>query len=149
MALKCIHKLHRCARNPRKLAREPMTENRKKCISKFPIQWYGETPGCSECLRALARRTTTCRERFERLINPNATNVTPVIPSAAGDPSPTGDAVSTRQQHATQLDTLKHVHQSVGVKRGAEADLMFFVLQYLRSCRSRVLRWRWCQCQKM
>ena len=112
-------------RNPRKLARELMTENRKKCISTFTIQRYGETPGSSECLRALSRRTTPCRERFERLINPNATDVTSVIPSAAGDPSPAGDAVSTRQQHETQFDTLKHVHQSVGVKRGADADPMF------------------------
>ena len=32
-------------RNPRKLARELMTGNRRKCISKLPIQRYGETPG--------------------------------------------------------------------------------------------------------
>ena len=102
-----------------------MTENRRKCISMFPIQRYGETPGSSECLRALSRRTTTCRERFERLINPNATDVTPVIPSAVEDPSPACDAASTRQQHATQPDTSKHVHQTVGVKRRAEVNLMF------------------------
>ena len=68
-------------RNPKELARE-LTGNRRKCISKFPIQRYGETLGSSECLGALSRRTTTCRERFERVINPNATDVTPVIPSA-------------------------------------------------------------------
>ena len=90
-----------------------------------PIQRYGETPGSSECLGAVSRRTTTCRERFERLISPNAIDVTPVIPSAVEDQSPAGDAASTRQQHATQLDTSKHVHQAVGVKRRAEVNSMF------------------------
>ena len=60
-----------------------------------------------------------------RLINPDATDVTPVIPSAVEDPSPAGDAASTQQQHATQPDTSKHVHQAVGVKRRAEANQMF------------------------
>ena len=73
-----------------------MTGNRKKFISKFTIQRYGETPGSSECLGASSRRTTTCRERFGRLINPNATDVAPVIPSAVEDPSPAGDATSTK-----------------------------------------------------
>ena len=68
-------------KNPIKFAREPMTENKRKCISKSVIQRYGETRGSSEYLGALSRRTTTCRERFERLINPNATDMTPVIPS--------------------------------------------------------------------
>ena len=54
-------------RNPKELTRELMTGNRRKCISKFSIQRYGETPGCSECLGASSRRTTTCQERFERL----------------------------------------------------------------------------------
>ena len=44
-------------RNPRELAREPMRENRKKYISKPPIQRYGETPGSSECLGASSRHT--------------------------------------------------------------------------------------------
>ena len=74
-----------------------LTGNRRKCISKFPIQRYGETPGSSECLGALSRRTATCRERFERLINRNATDVTPVIPSTVEESSPAGDAVSTRR----------------------------------------------------
>ena len=102
-----------------------MTGNRRKCISKFPIQRYGKTPDSSECLGALSRRTATCREKFERLINPNATDVTAAVPSTVEDPSPAGDAVSTRQQHATQLDTSKHVHRSVGVKRRAEVTPMF------------------------
>ena len=56
-----------------------------------------------------------CRERFEHLINPNATDVIPVI---CGDPSLTGDVASTGQRHATQPDTLER--QAVGLKRGAE-----------------------------
>ena len=64
-------------RNPRELTDELMTGNRRKCISKFPIQRYGKTPGSSECLGASSRHTTTCRERFEQPINPNATDVTP------------------------------------------------------------------------
>ena len=89
-------------RNPRELAREPMTENKKNYISKSLIQRYGEVPGSPECLGASSRLTTTFRERFERPIFPNATDVTPVIPSAVVDPSPAGDAASTIQRHATQ-----------------------------------------------
>ena len=100
-------------------------EHWRKCVSKFPTQRYGKAPGSSECLGALSRRTATCRERFERLINPIATGVTPVIPSAVEDPSPVGDAASARQHHATQLDTSKHVHQAVGVKRRAEVNPIF------------------------
>ena len=117
-------KTHSQTRNPRELTGEPMTEDRKNYISKSPIQRYGETPGCSECLGASSRHTTTCRERFERLINPNGTDVIPVIPCAVGDPSPAGDAASTEQRHATQPDTSKHVHQAVGTKGGAEDNPM-------------------------
>ena len=119
MAAKCSHKLHRCSQESNKNWR---AGNRRKCISKFSIQRYGETPGSSECLGASSRHTTTCRERFARLINPNATDVTPVIPSAVEESSPAGDTVSTRQQHAAQLDTSKHVHQAGGVRRRAEVN---------------------------
>ena len=112
-------------RNLRELEREPMTENRKKYISESLIQRRGEMLGGPECLGASSQHTTTCRERFERPISPNVTNVTPVILSAVGDPSPAGDAASTKQQYATQPDTSKHVHQAVGVKRRAEANPMF------------------------
>ena len=115
----------RVPRNTWELAREPMTENKIKYISKSLIQRHGEMLGCSECLEASSRHTTTCRERFERPINPNAADVTPVIPNAVVDPSPAGDAASTKQRHATQPDTSKHVHQAVGMKRGAEADPIF------------------------
>ena len=111
--------------SPRELAREPTTENRKKYTSKSLIQRFGEMLGSLECLGASSRLTTTCRERFERPIYPNATDVTPVIPNAVGDPSQAGDAASTKQRHATQPDTSKHVHQAVGIKRGAEANPMF------------------------
>ena len=84
-------------RNPRELTGEPMAEDRKNYISKSPIQRYGETSGCSECLGASSRHTTTCRETFERLTNPNATDVTPVVLSAVGDPSLASDGASTEQ----------------------------------------------------
>ena len=48
----------------------------------------------------------------------------PVTPSAVGDPSPAGDAALTEQRHATQPDTSKHVHQAVGMERGAEDNPM-------------------------
>ena len=131
-------------RNPKK-----WTENRKKCISRFSIERYGETPGSSECLGASSRRTTTCREGFERPFNPNATDVTPEIPSAVEDPSPADDAASTRQQHATQLDTRstftkllerRDVRRSIRCFR-QQRELMR-LLQYFRSCCSCVLTWR-------
>ena len=128
-------------RNLTELAWKPMMGHWKKYISKSSIrrkvrhqvaqyitkslvQLHGETPGCSACLGVSSQRTTTCRERFERLINPNAT-VIPVIPSAVGDLlSPAGDAASTEQRHATQPDTSKHVRGTVGMKRGAEDNLV-------------------------
>ena len=111
-------------RNPKELERELITGNRWKCISKFTIHRYGETPGSSECLGASSRHDNVPREAFERPNNPNATDVTPVIPSAVEDPSPAGDAASTRQQHSTQLDTSKHIHQAVGVKRRSKVNPM-------------------------
>ena len=105
-------------RNPRELAREPM-----KVHLKVPHPKIRRDAGQPRVLgNLIARHTTTCRERFERPINPNAT---PVIPSAVGDPSPAGDAASTKQRRATQPDTSKHVHQAVGMKRGAEANPVF------------------------
>ena len=109
--------------NPRGLAVEaPMASNRRGYTTKSLVQEHGETPGCSACLGVSPQHTATCRERFERLINPNATDVIPVIPSVVGDPSPTGDVASTGQRHATQPDTLKR--QAVGMKRGAEDNPM-------------------------
>ena len=49
-------------RNPRELTEEPMTENRKKYISKSLIQRYGETPDSSECLGASSRHVRTSRK---------------------------------------------------------------------------------------
>ena len=49
------------SRNPRELTREPMTENRKKYISKSLTQRYGETSGCSEC-------TPEHRESFDCVV---------------------------------------------------------------------------------
>ena len=109
--------------NPRGLAVEaPMASSRSTYITKSLVQQHGETPGCSACLGVSSQHTATCRERFERLINPNATDVIPVVPSVVGDPSPTGDVASTGQRHATQPDTLKR--QAVGMKRGAEDNPM-------------------------
>ena len=86
--------------NPRGLAVEaPMASSRERYITKSLVQQHGETPG----------RSATCRERYERLINPNATDVIPVIPSAVVDPSPACDVTSTEHRHATQPDTSKHV----------------------------------------
>ena len=106
---------------PRGLAVEaPMASNRRRYITKSLVQQHGETPGCSACLGVSSQHTTKCRERFERLINPTATDVIPAIPSTVEDPSPAGGAASAEQQHATQPDTSKHVRQTVGMKRGAE-----------------------------
>ena len=54
------------SRNPRELTGEPMTENRKKYISKSLIQKNGETPGSSECLGASLRHTSGRRESLDR-----------------------------------------------------------------------------------
>ena len=79
----------------------------------------------------------------------------PVIPSAAGDPSPAGDVASTEQRHATQPDTSKHVYRAVGLKRGAEDNPMSSsakrahtpLLRCPRSCRSQMLKWGQSRCE--
>ena len=107
--------------NPRGLAVEaPMASNRRRYITKSLVQQNGETPGCSACLGVSSQHTMKCRERFERLINSNATDVIPAISSAVEDPSLADSGASAEQQRATQSDTSKHVHQTVGMKRGAE-----------------------------
>ena len=109
--------------NPRGVAVEaPMASSRRKYITKSLVQQHGETTGCSVCLGISPQHTATCRERFERLTNPNATDVIPVMPSVVGDPSPTGDVASTGQRHATQPDALEC--QAVRMKRGAENSPM-------------------------
>ena len=124
--------------NPRGPAVEaPMANNRRRYITESLVQQHGETPGCSACLGVSSQHTTKCRERFERLINPNATDVIPAIPSAVEDPSPAGDAASTEQRHATQPDTSKHVHQTVGMKRGAEDNPMSILKCGQCRCRCR------------
>ena len=111
--------------NPRGLAVEaPMASNRRRYIAKSLVQQHGETPGCSACLGVSSQRTTKCRERFERLINPNATDVILAIPSAVEDPSPAGGGALAEQQRATQSDTSKYVHQAVGLARGVEDNPM-------------------------
>ena len=52
-------------RNPKELARELMTGDRRRCISKFPIQRNGETPDSSECLGASSRHTSGQRESLD------------------------------------------------------------------------------------
>ena len=79
-------------RNPRELTGEQVTENRKKYISKFTIQRYGETPGSSECLGASSRHTPGRREGLDRVV---------------------------------QFETVQHIHQTAGTKRGAEDHPMF------------------------
>ena len=104
--------------NPRGLPVEaPMAGSRRRYITMSLVQQHGETPGWSACLGVSSKHTTKYRERFERLINPNATDVIPAIPSAVEDLSPAGGGASAEQQHATQPDTLKR--QALGMKRGA------------------------------
>ena len=108
--------------HPRELAVEaPTASSRRPHVKKSLVQQHGETPGCPACL-GVSSQYTKCRERFERLINPNATDVFPAIPSAVEDPSPAGGGASAEQQRATHSDTSKHVRQTVGMKRGAEED---------------------------
>ena len=97
--------------------REPMKEKKKKYISKSLIQRYGETPGSSESLGASPRHTSGRRESLDRVV---------------------------------QFEAVQHIHQTAGTKRGAGDHPMSssakrahaIHLQYLRSCRSCVLRWR-------
>ena len=142
--------------NPTGLAVEaPMASNRRRYITKSLVQQHGETPDCPACLEVSSQHTTKCRERFERLINPNATDAIPALPSAVEDPGPAGDETSLKQEHATQPYTAQHVRQTAGRKRGAEDNPMSSstkrartpLLRCPRSCHNQMLKWG--QCQKM
>ena len=58
-----------------------MASSRRRYITKTLILQHGETPGCSACLGIASQHTAKSRERFEKLINPNATDVIPAVPT--------------------------------------------------------------------
>ena len=144
--------------NPRGLAvKAPMASSRTRKITKSLVQQHGETPGSPACLGVSSQHTTKCRERFERLINPNATDVIPAIWNGVGDLSPAGDETSLKQQHATQPDTAQHVRQTAGMKRGAEDNPMSSSTKIAHTPppplsqipQNQVLKWRQCPCQRL
>ena len=95
-------------RNPKGLVVEaPMASSRRRYITKSLIQQHGETPGCSACSGIASQHTAKCRERFEKLINPNATDPIPGGPTITeDDQQPAGSAApAEQQQQAAQLGT--------------------------------------------
>ena len=60
----------------RRLAVEaPVASSTRRYITKSLVQQHGETPCCSACLGMALQHAAKYRERFEKLINPNATDV--------------------------------------------------------------------------
>ena len=66
-------------------------------------------------------------QRAEKDLNPNATDVIPVIPSVVGDPSPTGDVASTGQRQATQPARFQHGAHRINFHDGERERLGFVV----------------------
>ena len=99
-----------------------MASNRRRYVTKALVQQHGETPGCSACLGIASQHTATCRERFERLINPIATDAIPTVLSITEeDQQPDGGAAPVeQQQQAAQPTTGQLVRPAAGTKRGME-----------------------------
>ena len=109
--------------NPRVLAVEaPMASSKRRYITKAFIRQHGETPGCAACLGTASQHTAKCRERFERMINPSATEEVPATPSPADEiQQPDGGAAPMQQQQqAIESSTGLFVQQASGTKRGME-----------------------------
>ena len=95
MAARRIQDIHRCALETKRTGGGSSDGKQQEEVHHI-VQQHCETPGCSACSGVSSQHTTMCRERFEHLINPYATDVIPAIPSVAEDPSPAGGAASIR-----------------------------------------------------
>ena len=100
---------------------ESMTGNRRKHVTDSLIQ--DETPGGPACLKASLRVPTKCQRRLGLSTNPHVIGGDPAVRRVVkGSRSAGVDA--SEEQFAMLLDTVQHIRQTAGLKRGAEDDVM-------------------------
>ena len=96
---------------------EPMTGNRRKRVTDSLIQ--DETPGGPAYLMASLRVTTKCQRRLGLSTNPKVIGGDPAVRRVVKGSRSAGVEAS-EEQFATHLDTVQHIRQTAGFKRGAE-----------------------------
>ena len=100
---------------------ESMAGNRRKHVTESLIQ--DEAPGGSVHLEASLRKTTKCQRRFELPMSPNVIGGKPAVRRVVKGSRSVGNEAS-EEQFATHLDTVQHIRQTAGMKRGSEDDVM-------------------------
>ena len=100
---------------------ESMTGNRRKHVTESSIQ--DEAPDGPMHLEASLRLTTKCQRMLELPMNPNVIGGNPAVRRVVKGSRSAGNEAS-EEQFATHLDTMQHIRQTAGTKRGAEDDVM-------------------------
>ena len=98
---------------------ESMAGDRREHVTESLIQ--DEAPGGPVHLEASLRVTTKCRRKFELPMNPNVSGGNPEVRRVVKGSGSAGEA--SEQQFATHLDTVQHIRQTAGTKRGTEDDV--------------------------
>ena len=91
--------------------------NRRKHVTESLIQ--DETPGGKAYLMASLRVTMKCQRRLGLSTNLNVTGGDPAVRRVVK-----GSRSASVEQFATHLDTVQHIRQTAGLKRGAEDDVV-------------------------
>ena len=99
---------------------ESMAGNRRKGVTESLIQ--DEAPGGTVHLEVSLRVTTKCQRKFELPMNPNVIGGNPAVRRVVKGSGSAGDEAS-EEQFATHPDTVHHIRQTAGPKRGAEDDV--------------------------
>ena len=100
---------------------ESMTRNRGKHVTESPVQ--DEAPSGPVHLEVSLREMTKCQRKFELPMSPNVIGGKPAVRRVVKGSGSAGDEAS-EEQYATYPDTVQHIRQTAGTKRGAEDDVM-------------------------
>ena len=82
-----------------------------------------EAPSGPVHLEASLRATTKCQRKFELPMNPNVIGGNSTVQRVVKGSRSFGVEAS-EEQFATHLDTVQHIRQTAGLKRGAEDDVV-------------------------
>ena len=94
---------------------ESMTGNRRKHVTESLIQ--DEAPGVPAHLMASLRVTTKCQMRLGLSTNPHVIGGDPAVRRVVKGSRSAGVKAS-EERFATHLDTMQHIRQTAGLKRG-------------------------------
>ena len=100
---------------------ESMAGNRRKYVTESLIQ--DEAPSGPAHLEVSPPEMTKCRRKLELPMSPNVIDGNPAVRRVVKGSRTSGDEAS-EDQFATHPDTVQHIRQTAGTKRGAEDDVM-------------------------